>query len=111
MTFIRTCILVAAAGTTIAAAVPALAFKGEHPRRLEVKGRLYNQNRRINAGVRDGQLTQQQAHSLRSNDRSIYREQQSMAHLDGGHITKADQRSLNQQENANSGAIHTDRHD
>ena len=107
MNIIRTCILVAAAGTTlVAAATPALAFKGEHPRRLEVKGRLYNQNRRINAGVRDGQLTHQEAHSLRS----IYREQQSMAHLDGGHITKADQRSLNQQENANSGEIHTDRH-
>ena len=109
MNIIRTCILVAAAGTTLAAAVPAFAA-GAHPRRLEVKGRLYNQNRRINAGVRDGQLTQQEAHSLRSNDRSIYREQQSMAHLDDGHITKADQRSLNQQENANSGEIHTDRH-
>ena len=110
MTIIRTCLLAAAACTTLAAAVPAAAFKGEHPRRLEVKGRLYNQNRRINAGVRDGQLTHQEAHSLRSNDRGIYREQQTMAHLDGGHITKADQRSLNQQENVNSGDIHTDRH-
>lgn len=109
MITIRTCILAALAGTTFAA-TPAIAFKGEHPRRLEVKGRLYNQNSRINAGVRDGQLTHQEAHQLRSNDRRIYREQQTMAHLDGGHITKADQRALNQQENANSRDIHTDRH-
>lgn len=110
MKIIRTCILIAAAtGTLATTAAPAFA-RGYHPRRLEVKGRLYNQNRRINAGVRDGQLTHQEAHQLRSNDRGIYREQQTMAHLDGGHITKADQRSLNQQENANSRDIYGDRH-
>lgn len=110
MNITRTCILLAAAAGTLATtAAPAFAG-GYHPRRLEVKGRLYNQNRRINAGVRDGQLTRQEAHQLRSNDRGIYREQREMAHLDGGHITKADQRSLNQQENANSRDIYADRH-
>ena len=98
--------LIAMLGAT---AVPAFAY-GSHPRRLEVNGRLYNQNRRINQGVKDGQLTRQEAHTLRSNDRGIYREEGQMAKLDGGHITKADQRSLNQQETANSKDIYADRH-
>lgn len=111
MKILRTCMLIVVAGGTVAAASPVLAARGGyHPRRLEVKGRLYNQNRRINQGVRDGQLTHQEAHSLRSNDRAIGSEQREMAHLDGGHITRADQRSLNQQENANSKGIYADRH-
>jgi len=47
---------------------------------------------------------------LRADDRGIYREERQMAKLDNGHITRADQRALNQQENAVSKDIHTDRH-
>jgi hypothetical protein len=94
----------------VGSASPAFARWGAHPRRLEVNGRLYNQERRINAGVRDGQLTHQEAHQLRADDRGIYHEEHQMAKLDNGHITRADQRALNQQENAVSKDIHTDRH-
>ena len=105
----RTALIGASLMAMLGTAAPAFAA-GYHPRRLEVNGRLFNQNHRINQGVKDGQLTQQEAHTLRANDRGIYREESQMAKLDGGHITKADQRSLNQQENANSKDIYADRH-
>ena len=85
-------------------------WAAHHPRRVEVNRRLENQNDRINAGVRDGQLTRGQAHALRSDDRAIRAEERTMARNDGGHITRADDRALNQQENANSRAIYADRH-
>jgi len=110
MKALRNGLLLAGIAATVGSASPAFARWGAHPRRLEVNGRLYNQQRRINAGVRDGQLTHQEAHQLRSDDRGIYREERQMAKLDNGHITRADQRSLNQQENAVSKDIKTDRH-
>ncbi|MBV9527341.1 hypothetical protein [Sphingomonas sp.] len=101
--------MLAIASVTLTAS-PAFARWGAHPRRAEVNGRLWNQNERIRAGVRDGQLSQSEARQLRADDRGIYHEEHEMASFDGGHITKADQRSLNQQENAVSKDIYTDRH-
>lgn len=100
----------AAALALTATAASAGTWGASHPRRHEVNSRLENQNDRINAGVRDGQLTHAEAHSLRSDDRALRTEERTMARNDGGHITKADQRALNQQENANSRAIYADRH-
>jgi hypothetical protein len=76
-----------------------------HPRRAEVNGRLANQNKRINNEVKDGQISKGQAAKLHKEDRQIRGEERVMASHDGGHITKADQRSLNQQENAVSRQI------
>lgn len=106
----RNGILLAGTAAMLVSAAPAFARFGTHPRRLEVIGRLYNQERCINAGVRDGQLTHQEAHQLRADDRGIYREERQMAKLDNGHLTRADQKSLNQQENATSKDIYADRH-
>ena len=110
MSLIRPAILFATLGSVAFAASPAAARFTPHPRRTEVNGRLFNQERRINAGVRDGQLTRTEAHALRKDDRGVYREKSQMAKLDGGRITKADQRALNQQETAVSKDIKTDRH-
>ena len=46
-------------------------FAVEHPRRNEVNTRIDNQRERINQGVKNGTLTQQQAQQLRANDRAI----------------------------------------
>ncbi len=99
-----------AAAALTATAADARGFAATHPRRAEVNGRLENQHDRIAAGRADGQLTAGQAHRLRRDDRAIRGEERTMASNDGGHITKADQRALNQQENANSRAIYGDRH-
>jgi hypothetical protein len=74
-------------------------WQKDHPRRTEVNGRLANQNRRIHNEVKDGQISKAQAQKLHSEDHAIRQEERTMASTNGGHITKAEQRSLNQQEN------------
>ncbi|HXQ11591.1 MAG TPA: hypothetical protein VN805_11415 [Caulobacteraceae bacterium] len=93
-----------------ATAASAGGWRGSHPRRVEVNARLENQHDRISAGLQDGQLSQSQAQGLAHEDHTIRTEERDMAHLDDGHITRADQRSLNQQENAVSTQIYEERH-
>jgi len=76
-----------------------------HPRRAEVNARLKNQNKRINQEVKEGELTKQQAAKLHNEDHQIRQEERDMASQDGGHITKSEQKVLNQQENAVSKQI------
>ncbi len=71
----------------------------KHPRRDEVNDRLENQNRRIHQEVKAGDLTKTQAAALHKDDHQIRQEERDMAHLDKGHLTAADQKALNQQEN------------
>jgi Skp family chaperone for outer membrane proteins len=80
-------------------------WQKDHPRRTEVNDRIKNQDRRINAEEKDGQITKAQAHQLKSNDRAIHQEEKDMAKQDHGHITKQEQRTLNQQLNKNSKEI------
>lgn len=77
----------------------------DHPRRHEVNKRLNNQNKRIHEEVKEGDITKQQAGQLHKEDRQIRQEEQSMASQNGGHITKDEQKVLNQQENAVSKQI------
>lgn len=94
------------AGATVA---DAQTWAQRHPRRVEVNGRLAHQNARINAGLRDHQLTHREAHQLRTDDHSIRAEERADASVNGGHLTRGEQRQINVQENANSRAIHHDR--
>jgi hypothetical protein len=71
----------------------------KHPRRAEVNGRLAVQNLRIKQEVREGDLTHKQARALHTEDRTIRKEERFMAGQNGSHITRAEQRALNQQEN------------
>jgi hypothetical protein len=104
-------------GLTVAAATLALAglassaladetqWQKDHPRRTEVNNRLANQNKRIHNEVKDGQINKAQAAKLHSEDHAIRSEERTMASTNGGHITKAEQKALNQQENQVSGQI------
>ncbi|MCE1243701.1 hypothetical protein [Oryzomicrobium sp.] len=76
-----------------------------HPRRTEVNDRLANQNRRIHQEVREGEMSKQKAAQLHKEDRQIRQEERDMASQNGGHITKQEQRTLNQQENGVSRQI------
>ncbi len=76
-----------------------------HPRRAEVNGRLAVQNFRINQERREGEITRGQARALHAEDRTIRNEERFMAGQNGGHITRAEQRALNQQENGVSRQI------
>lgn len=93
--------LLSAVGIAVVAPAPAFAgsWGAHHPRREQVNDRLQNLNRQIRQERREGDLTRSQAQALRKEDRIIRGEERDMAKLDNGHITKADQRVLNQQEN------------
>ena len=74
-------------------------WQKEHPRRTEVNARLANQNRRIDQERREGEISKSQARQLHREDHAIRQEERTMASTNHGHLTKAEQRSLNQQEN------------
>jgi hypothetical protein len=80
-------------------------FAKKHPRRDQVNDRLQNQNKRIHQEVKEGELSKSQAATLHKEDRQIRQEERDMASQNGGHITKQEQRTLNQQENAVSKQI------
>ena len=102
-------ILLAAVLSGLALSSLAQAATGEfdktHPRRAEVNHRLARQDHRINKEVKDGQISQGQAAALHHEDHQIRQEERDMASQNGGHITKSEQRTLNQQENAVSQQI------
>lgn len=74
-------------------------WQKNHPRREQVNERLGNQNKRIKQEVKEGELTKGQAAKLHKEDRQIRKEERLMASQNGGHITKQEQKTLNQQEN------------
>lgn len=77
----------------------------EHPRREEVNKRLENQNERIHKEVAEGEMSKAKAARLHKEDHQIRKEERAMASQNGGHITKEEQKTLNQQENAVSRKI------
>jgi hypothetical protein len=90
---------VALVGIASSALADETQWQKDHPRRTEVNGRLANQNRRIHNEVKDGQISKAQAHQLHGEDHAIRQEERTMASTNGSHITKTEQRALNQQEN------------
>jgi hypothetical protein len=103
-------LLTAAALSAAIAGVAATAladtqWEKDHPRREQVNNRLANQNKRIQNEVKEGELTKGQAAKLHQEDRNIRKEEKLMAGQNGGHITKQEQKTLNQQENKASKQI------
>ena len=80
-------------------------WERNHPRRDQVNDRLANQNRRINKELKEGEINKQQANQRHREDRAIRQEERTMSKFNNGHITGAERKSLNQQENAVSRQI------
>lgn len=80
-------------------------WRADHPRRAQVNRRLDRQAARVHNEVAQGQITQDQAKALHQQDHQVRLQERAMARQNGGHITKAEQHSLNQQENAVSKEI------
>lgn len=77
----------------------------DHPRRHQVNKRLKKQNKRIKHEVKEGEISKGEAKRLRKDDKMIRHEERDMAKQNGGHITKQEQKTLNQQENSVSHEI------
>lgn len=80
-------------------------WQKQHPRREQVNQRLANQNRRIHEEVKEGEMSKAKAAQIHKEDHQIRQEERLMASQNGGQITKAEQRVLNQQENKVSAQI------
>lgn len=102
---IRTTLIATAASVAVGGLIaPAMAdtdtqWQKDHPRREQVNNRLANQNQRIKTERKDGQITKAQAAKLHSEDHAIRKEERTMASTNNSHVTKAEKKSLNQQEN------------
>jgi hypothetical protein len=94
------------AGAALAAdAAGETTWQKDHPRRTEVNQRLNNQNNRIHQDVKDGTMTKGQAAAAHAQDHQVRQEERDMASQNNGHITKTEQKALNQQENGISKEI------
>ena len=93
------------AGTASVAFAAETQWQKDHPRRTQVNSRLNNQNQRIQAERKSGQITKGQAAALHKQDRQIRKEERADASKNGGHITKQEQRTMNRQENTVSREI------
>ena len=80
-------------------------WQKNHPRRTQVNQRLANQNKRIDADVKNGTMSKSQAAAAHHEDHQVRQEERDMASQNGGHITKSEQNVLNQQENGISNQI------
>jgi len=100
---VRTALTVAAATLALSGlATNAMAdtqWQKDHPRREQVNNRLANQNQRIKQERKEGEITKAQAAQLHKEDHAIRQEERAMASTNGSHVTKAEKKALNQQEN------------
>ena len=102
---LATVVFAGALVTMAGSAFAETSWERNHPRRDQVNDRLHNQDRRINREYREGEISRGQARAFHREDRQVRREERTMASLNGGHITRSEQRVLNQQENAISRQI------
>jgi hypothetical protein len=95
--------------STTSGAGPGVVDPG-HPRVNEVNQREENQQQRIGNGVKNGALNAQQASNLEKREASVQnREKKDMAEHNG-HLTKAEQKGINRQQNRISKSIYKDKH-
>ena len=79
----------------------------DHPRRAEVNSRLKNQNARTDNKVANGKMSKAEGAKIHAEDHAIRKEERSDAKANGGHITKAEKKHINHQENKVSHQIKT----
>jgi hypothetical protein len=95
--------------STTSGAGPGVVDPG-HPRVNEVNKREANQQQRIANGVSSGKLNSQQTANLENRETSVRnREQKDMA-AHNGHLTKAEQKGINRQQNRISKSVYKDKH-
>jgi len=96
--------------STTSGAGPGVVDPG-HPRVNEVNKREANQQTRIGNGVANGKLTSQQTTNLEKRETSVQnREKKDMAEHNG-HLTKAEQKGINRQQNRISKSVYKDKHE
>jgi len=80
-----------------------------HPRVNQVNGREAHQQRRIGNGVANGTLTSKQATHLEKRETAVQKREKADMAAHNGHLTKAEQRGINRQQNRISRSIAHDK--
>jgi hypothetical protein len=95
--------------TSTSGAGPGVVDPG-HPRVNEVNSRETRQQNRIANGVKSGSLTPKETSNLERREANVQkREQKDMAEHNG-HLTKAEQKGINRQQDRISKSIYKDKH-
>ena len=94
--------------STTSGAGPGVVDPG-HPRVNEVNGREENQQQRIANGVSSGKLNSQQTANLENRETSVQNREKADMAAHNGHLTKAEQRGINRQQNRISKSIAKDK--
>lgn len=98
----------AAAQSSTSGAGPGVVDPG-HPRVNQVNRREANQQKRIGNGVANGKLTSKQANHLEKRETAVQNREQADMAKHNGHLTKAEQRGINRQQNRISRSIARDK--
>jgi hypothetical protein len=80
-----------------------------HPRVNEVNRREANQQKRIGNGIKNGTLNSKQATNLEKRETSVQNREKADMAKHNGHLTKAEQRGINRQQNRISRSIKHDK--
>ena len=81
-----------------------------HPRVNQVNRREGRQQKRIANGINNGKLSPQQSANLEKREASVQKREQKDMAKNNGHLTKAEQRGINRQQNRISKSIYNDKH-
>jgi uncharacterized membrane protein len=81
-------------------------FAKQHPARNKANKRVANQRSRI----KNSNLSGAQKSQLKANDKAIKQQEHADVKANGGHLTGAQAKQINQEENANSALIHDEKH-
>lgn len=84
---------------TVASASAETIWQRDHQGRVEINHRLENQNLRIDRERREGEISRRQAVYLHLEDHAIRAQERFNSRFDRGHLTTAQYRALNQEEN------------
>lgn len=76
----------------------------------EVNRRLERQKDRVQAGVKDGQLTRGETKRITTEDKAIHAQEKADRQANGGKLTRGDKKQLNRELNKTSRQIHRARH-
>lgn len=82
-----------------------------HPRVNQINQREQNQQDRIANGLKNDKLTPGQAANLEKGEQRLQNNEKRDMAKDNGHLTKANQRQLNNEANRESNKIYKDKHD
>jgi hypothetical protein len=96
--------------STTSGAGPGVVDPG-HPRVNQVNNREENQQQRIGNGIKSGKLNSQQASNLEKRETSVQNREKKDMSEHNGHLTKAEQKGINRQQNRISKSIYKDKHE